>query len=75
MGYHEGNYLAAGEAVHFTNLTETYQQDIVLVLRYPGSGAAQMRPGAPLSPWSITRRAHRIEHLRELGPSGLARSD
>ena len=36
MGYREVDYLALAPTAHFTTLGETYQQDIVLVLRYPG---------------------------------------
>lgn len=74
MGYQEEDYLATGQAVHFTTFAETYQQDIVLVLRYPADEALSlMRPGSCLvSMIHYPTRPQRIEHLKELGLEAIS---
>jgi len=67
MQIEEEAYRSAAPGIHFAGLEEVYQQDIVLVLRYPGDEKIRwMRPGACLvSMIHYPTRPHRIELLRE----------
>ncbi len=49
IGFSESDYLAVAPGIRFADLEEIYNQDIVLVLRYPGDEKVRwMRPGACL---------------------------
>ena len=74
MGYREGDYLALAPRAHFTTVEETFMQDIVLVLRYPGDDMlTAMRPGACLiSMLHYPTRPHRVEILREMGLEAIS---
>ncbi|MGE5224417.1 MAG: hypothetical protein ACM3PY_18420 [Omnitrophica WOR_2 bacterium] len=74
MGYREDDYLALVPTAHFTTLEETYQKDIVLVLRYPGDGAlTAMQPGACLvSMLHYPTRPRRVALLKEIGLEAIS---
>lgn len=74
MGYQEEEYTAHSPCVHFTSRDETYQQDIVLVLRYPGDDALKrMRKGACLiSMLHFPTRPMRVHLLRDLGLEAIS---
>lgn len=74
MGYQESDYLAHAPGIHFTPLEETFQKDIVLVLRYPGDSAVtSMRPGACLiSMFHYPTRPRRVELLKEIGLEAIS---
>jgi alanine dehydrogenase len=74
IGYDEDDYLAHAPNARFTTLEETYQQDFVLVLRYPGDDLiAAMQPGACLiSMLHFPTRPLRVAFLRELGLQALS---
>lgn len=66
MGLKEIDYPTGNPNLKFTSLDETYRQDIVLVLRYPGDEPIRsMRPGACLiSMLHYPTRPTRVEFLR-----------
>jgi len=69
MGFDEADYQLASSPVRFAAVEEVYQQDIVLVLRYPGDEKVRwMRPGACLaSMLHYPTRPTRVEFLRSQG--------
>ncbi len=69
MGYTEEDYLESAPSARFTTLAESYQQELVLVLRYPGDDAlAALKPGACLiSMLHYPTRPRRVQLLREMG--------
>lgn len=69
MGLTEADYRAAAPQVHFVSQQEVYQQDVVLVLRYPGDAPLRwMGPGACLiSMLHYPTRPGRVAYLRSLG--------
>jgi alanine dehydrogenase len=69
MGFTEGDYQAVAPEVLFCSENEIYQQDIVLVLRYPGDEKVRwMQAGASLvSMVHYPTRPKRVELLRSLG--------
>ena len=74
MGYQEGDYLDLAPTAHFTTFEETYQQDIVLVLRYPGDDIlSRMQPGACLvSMLHYPTRPRRVALLKEMGLEAIS---
>jgi len=74
MGYQDEDYLALAPSAHFTTLEETYQKDIVLVIRYPGDNAlAAMKPGACLiSMLHYSTRPRRVIFMKELGLEAIS---
>jgi alanine dehydrogenase len=74
MGFAESEYQAAAPGCRFAPLEEIYQQDIVVVLRYPGDEKVQwMRPGACLvSMLHYPTRPHRLIFLRKLGIEAIS---
>ena len=74
IGYSESDYLAVAPRVRFADLEEIYNQDIVLVLRYPGDEKVRwMRPGACLvSMLHYPTRPKRIEFLRSREIEGVS---
>ena len=74
MGFQEQDYLASAPTAHFTTVEETYQQDIVLVLRYPGDAKiTTMRRGACLiSMLHFPTRPQRVSFLQELGLEAIS---
>jgi len=74
MGYQAEDYLALAPTVHFTTVAETYEKDIVLILRYPGDEALNaMRPGACLiSMLHYPTRPTRVVLLREKGIEAIS---
>jgi alanine dehydrogenase len=74
MGYREADYLTSAPTANFTTLEETYQKDIVLVLRYPGDDqVATMQPGACLiSMLHFPTRPGRVALLNELGLEAIS---
>ncbi len=74
MGLSEQDYCALAPAVRFAEPDEVYDQDIVLVLRYPGDEKVrQLHPGACLvSMLHYPTRPARVAFLRERGLEGLS---
>lgn len=74
MGLTEADYLQAAPAVRFASLEETYQQQMVLVLRYPGDEKVRwMRPGSCLvSMLHYPTRPKRVAFLRSLGIEAIS---
>jgi alanine dehydrogenase len=74
MGFQEQDYLASAPTVRFTTVEETYQKDIVLVLRYPDDAKIMtMRRGACLiSMLHFPTRPRRVSFLRELGLEAIS---
>ena len=74
MGYVESDYLSVAPSVRFTNHVEVYQQDYVMVLRYPrDSDVRLMRPGACLlSMLHYPTRPQRVELVRSLGLEAIS---
>jgi alanine dehydrogenase len=74
MGFSEDAYRAAAPGIAFTTLEEVYQQEFVLVLRYPGDEKVRwMRPGACLvSMIHYPTRPQRVEFLRAQGVEALS---
>jgi alanine dehydrogenase len=74
MDYREEDYLALNPTAHFTTLEETFQKDIVLVLRYPGDTALRtMHPEACLiSMLHYPTRPRRIALLKEMGLEAIS---
>ena len=69
MGFKETDYQLTASSIRFSSLEEVYQQDIVLVLRYPGDDIVRwMRSGACLvSMLHYPTRPRRVEFLRSQG--------
>ena len=74
MDYREDDYLALAPTAHFTTLEETFQKDIVLVLRYPGDDAlTAMQPGTCLiSMLHYPTRPRRVALLKEMGLEAIS---
>ncbi len=74
MGFSESDYLSVAPSVRFVSNDETYQQDFVVVLRYPGDAKVEkMRPGACLiSMLHYPTRLQRTAHLKELGIEAIS---
>lgn len=74
LGMSEADYQAAAPDIKFAELEEVYQQDIVLVLRYPGDDKVRwMRPGACLvSMLHYPTRPQRVALLRSLGIEAIS---
>jgi len=74
LGLVEEEYRKAAPHVEFVSNEETYQQDIVVVLRYPGDDAARrLRPGACLiSMLHYPTRPKRVDFLRSLGIEAIS---
>lgn len=74
MGFQEQDYLALAPTVQFTKSAETFQKDIVLVLRYPGDEAIKsIKPGACLvSMLHYPTRPLRVAYLNELGLEAIS---
>ena len=74
MGLSEADYRAAAPDVHFVSQQEVYQQDVVLVLRYPGDEPLRwMRPGACLiSMLHYPTRPQRVAYLHSLGIEAIS---
>lgn len=69
IGYSDDDYRHAVPNARFAALQTVYEQDIVIVLRYPGDDkVAWMRPGACLiSMLHYPTRPQRVSYLRERG--------
>lgn len=69
MGFTEADYCKYAPGIRFTSLDEVYQQENVLVLRYPGDELVQaMQKGACLiSMLHYPTRPNRVRLLRDLG--------
>lgn len=74
IGYKESDYLALAPTARFTSREETFQKDIVLVLRYPGDDAIKnLRPGACLiSMLHYPTRPRRVALLKEMGLEAIS---
>lgn len=74
MGYKERDYLAEAPDIKFADLEEVYQQEIVLVLRYPGDEKVRwMKQGACLvSMLHYPTRPQRVAFLRECGIEAIS---
>ena len=74
MGIREEEYTDNSPCVRFTSAEETYQQDFVLVLRYPGDAALrQMRKGTCLiSMLHYPTRPGRVAYLQHLGLEAIS---
>jgi len=74
MGFNEADYRSAAPRISFVPLEEVYQQDIVLVLRYPGDEKVRwMRPGACLvSMHHYPTRPQRVAFLRTRGIEAIS---
>ena len=74
MGLSEADYQSLVPELRFAELEEVYQQDIVLVLRYPGDEKVRwMRPGACLiSMLHYPTRPGRVEFLRAQGIEAIS---
>ncbi len=68
MGLSQADYQAAAASVRFASREEVFQQDLVIVLRYPDENLIRsMRPGACLiSMLHYPTRPARVEFLRSL---------
>jgi alanine dehydrogenase len=74
MGLTEQDYLRVAPKICFASPEEVYQQDVVLVLRYPDEKLIRtMRPGACLiSMLHFPTRPTRVEFLRSLGIEAIS---
>jgi alanine dehydrogenase len=74
MGYQEDDYLAADPNAHITSREETYRQDFVLVLRYPGDElVSTLQPGTCLvSMLHYPTRPGRVELLKKSGIEAIS---
>lgn len=74
MGYSEADYSEVSSLVRFAPLEEVFQQDIVLVLRYPSEDLIRtMRPGSCLiSMLHFPTRPKRVEFLRSLNINAVS---
>jgi len=74
MGYKESDYVALAPTAQLTTRLETFNKDIILVLRYPGDDAlANMQPGACLiSMLHYPTRPRRVALLKEMGLEAIS---
>jgi alanine dehydrogenase len=74
MGFREGDYLTLAPTAHFTTHDDTFQKDIVLVLRYLGDNAlSKMQPGACLvSMLHYPTRPRRVALLKDMGLEAIS---
>lgn len=74
IGFSEDDYRRAAPQVIFADERTVYQQDLVLVLRYPGDERVTwMRPGACLvSMLHYPTRPARVDFLRRRGVEGVS---
>jgi alanine dehydrogenase len=74
MGFHESDYKKLAPAVHFGTNEEVYQQDYVVVLRYPGEAfIRRLHPGACLiSMLHYPTRPQRVQFLKSLGVEAIS---
>lgn len=74
LGLSKDAYLAAAPGAVFASQKHIFQQDYVLVLRYPGDEIVQqMQPGSCLiSMLHYPTRPHRVKFLRDLGVNGIS---
>jgi alanine dehydrogenase len=74
MGFTEADYLQSAPSVRFASREEVFQQDYVLVLRYPDENLIRsMRQGACLvSMIHYPTRPNRIDFLRSLGINAIS---
>lgn len=74
MGLTENDYLHAAPNIRFASREEIFQQDLVMVLRYPEEAYIKtMRPGACLiSMLHFPTRPVRVEFLRSLGIEAIS---
>ena len=74
MGYQDDDYLAVAPTARFTTFEETYQKDIVLVLRYPGDDVvAAIQPNTCLvSMLHFPTRPRRVALLNEIGIEAIS---
>jgi alanine dehydrogenase len=74
MGFRSRDYLRLAPSVHFGSHEEVYNQDYVMVLRYPSEDlVCEMKPGACLiSMLHMPTRPSRVEYLRSLGLEGIS---
>ncbi len=74
MGLDESSYQSVAPGIRFAELGEVYQQDLVLVLRYPGDELIRtMRPGACLVTMvHYPTRPQRVAFLREVGIEAIS---
>ena len=74
MGLSEDEYRKVAPEVKFVSQQEAYQQDVVVVLRYPGDAPLRwMRPGACLvSMLHYPTRPGRVAYLHSLGIEAIS---
>jgi alanine dehydrogenase len=74
MGLSEADYREAAPGVKFVSQQEAYEQDVVVVLRYPGDAPLRwMRPGACLvSMLHYPTRPGRVAYLHSLGIEAIS---
>ncbi len=74
MGLQESEYIKVTDSVRFAGHYETYQQDLVLVLRYPNDEELRlMRPGSCLiSMIHFPTRPGRVRFLQDLGIEAIS---
>jgi alanine dehydrogenase len=74
MGLEEADYRSTVPEIRFAAIEEVYQQDIVLVLRYPGDDKVRwMKPGACLvSMLHYPTRPQRVSFVREQGIEAIS---
>jgi len=74
MGFSERDYLSAAPKTNFVSNEETYQQDFVVVLRYPGDEKVEkMRSGSCLiSMLHYPTRPQRTAYLKKLGIEAIS---
>jgi alanine dehydrogenase len=74
IGLSDSDYLMKADQTKFSNLEEVYQQDYVLVLRYPGDDLVEkMKPGACLiSMLHYPTRPQRVELLESRNLRGIS---
>lgn len=74
LGLSEADYRSAVKDIQFASLDQIYQQDMVVVLRYPGDHlVSTMRPGSCLvSMLHYPTRPNRVALLHKLGVQGIS---
>jgi alanine dehydrogenase len=74
MGFNEEDYTRYAPDLKFTSLEETYQQDLVIIIRYPGDTClTRMKPGSCIiSMMHYPTRPQRVEFLRSLDIEALS---
>jgi alanine dehydrogenase len=74
MGYTEDDYRKVAPQVVITTRQEVYQQDYVLVIRYPGDDEIirYRPPGYLVSMLHYPTRPQRVDFLRSLGVRGIS---